>query len=762
VKGLYDALGVVQIIAFALLGGLAILHWRRRGGAAAGWLAATFGSLAWVALVGAIFPEEVTSPALVWAGKFLLVVLAMFPFFLYKFMATFDQPARWLDNTAKVLTGAVACGALLMQDFPAPGEPLSAPLIGFLALFLTQWVFLSSVVAFRLWQGGKGLPGVARRRMRTLSLGAVGLALTLVISAISPTDDEATPMAIAITLLALATTPLFLLGFAPPRLIRLAWRREEELALRKAELELMRALDPAEIAGILLPSMCALVGGAGAMMRNSAGEIIGAYPPVEAPSEERKTGEPDDSSAGRGEAITVALRSGEIVVRASRFTPFFGSEEEQILKSLAVLADLAIARSELFVAEQRKNSFLRVLQQVTASANEPEDLRAAIQAALDTVCTETGWSAGHAYLVNKDPGRLEPTGIWHLDPALDFSQFKKATERMSFTAGEGTVGKVFGTGESLWVPDMGMDPGFTRRDYLSHPGAAAIVPIRVGKTVVGVLEFFASAPRDADPELLEVLTQIGVQLGRAIERSRGREELSRRAEELARSNADLEQFAYVASHDLQEPLRMVSSYMQLIAERYQGSLDETGERYIHYAVDGANRMQSLVRDLLSFSRVGSRGQDMLLTDLDEVLEQTLVNFQVAIKESGAVISHEHLPKVIGDAAQLTQLFQNLVGNAIKFRGAHQPEVLIQSELLPEEWLFSVKDNGVGFDPKYAERIFVIFKRLHGRDEYAGTGIGLAISKKIVERHGGRIWAESEPEKGTTIFFTLPIAEKMTG
>lgn len=738
-----------------------MLHWRRRGGAAGGWLAATFGSLAVVAFVSIVFPDQIEGTPMLWAGKLLLVVLAMFPFSLYKFMATFDQPARWLDKTAKLLAGAVAIGALLLQDFPAEGEALSVPLIGFFGLFMAEWIFLSSVVAFRLWQGGKGQPGVARRRMRTLSLGAIGLALTLVVSAISPGDGEATLMAIGIALLALATTPLFLLGFAPPRLIRLAWRRDEELALRKAELELMSAMDPAEIAGILLPSMSALVGGAGAVMRNSAGQIIGAYPPVGSSSIKLASGAPDESSAGEGDAITVPLRSGEIVVHPSRFTPFFGSEEAQIIQSLAILADLALARAELFQAEQRKNSFLRILQQVTASANGSSGTYAAIQAALDTVCIETDWWAGHAYLVKKDPGRLEPTRLWHLTPHPGLEQFKKESERTSFGSGEGVVGKVFATGESLWLPDVARDPSFTRREHLEQPGAAAIVPIRVGTAVVGVLEFFASAPRDADPELLEVLTQIGIQLGRAIERSRGREELSRRAEELARSNADLEQFAYVASHDLQEPLRMVGSYMQLISERYSDSLDETGERYIHYAVDGANRMQSLVRDLLSFSRVGSRAEEMVLTDLDEVLAQALANFQMAIKESGAVISHEHLPKVNGDAAQLTQLLQNLVGNAIKFRGDHQPEVLIRAERRPEEWLLSVKDNGVGFDPKYAERIFVIFKRLHGRDEYAGTGIGLAISKRIVERHGGRIWAESEPEKGTTIFFTLPFPEETT-
>jgi light-regulated signal transduction histidine kinase (bacteriophytochrome) len=318
---------------------------------------------------------------------------------------------------------------------------------------------------------------------------------------------------------------------------------------------------------------------------------------------------------------------------------------------------------------------------------------------------------------------------------------------------------VFSTGESLWVSNLAQEPEFTRGG-VSQEIAAAMVPIKVGSDVVGVLEFFAGETREPDDEFLNVLTQIGIQLGRAVERAQSQDQLARRAEDLARSNADLEQFAYVASHDLQEPLRMVSSYMQLLSERYEAELDETGQRYIHYAVDGASRMQSLVRDLLSFSRVGSRGLEKVPTDLNRVVGQTLNNFEVAIKECGAVVTSDDLPAVNGDPGQLTQLFQNLIGNAIKFHGATQPEVRISAERQPDEWLFTVTDNGVGFDAKYAERVFVIFKRLHSREEYPGTGIGLAICKKIVERHGGRIWAESEIGRGTTIFFTLPQSEEV--
>ena len=226
--------------------------------------------------------------------------------------------------------------------------------------------------------------------------------------------------------------------------------------------------------------------------------------------------------------------------------------------------------------------------------------------------------------------------------------------------------------------------------------------------------------------------------------------------ELARSNADLQQFAYVASHDLKEPLRMVASYTQLLARRYKGKLDSDADEFIGYAVDGANRMQRLINDLLAYSRVTAQGQVFEEVDCNVVLEEVLSNLRVAVEESRAVVTHAPLPTVMADGRQLGQLFQNLIGNAVKFRGEEPPQIHLSAERRPNEWLFSVRDNGVGVDPQYAERIFVIFQRLHNREEYPGTGIGLAICKKIVERHGGRIWVVSQTGQGATFHFTLPI------
>lgn len=231
--------------------------------------------------------------------------------------------------------------------------------------------------------------------------------------------------------------------------------------------------------------------------------------------------------------------------------------------------------------------------------------------------------------------------------------------------------------------------------------------------------------------------------------------LAEYAMELARSNEELNHFAYVASHDLQEPLRMVASYVQLLARRYQGKLDTDADEFIAYAVDGAERMQQLIHDLLEYSRVDSRGKAFTACDCGQAADLALKNLEIAVRESGAIIEREELPVVNGDCAQIGRLFQNLIGNAVKFRGNESPAVRISAERSGEGWTFAVRDNGIGIDPQFFERIFVIFQRLHGRKEYSGTGIGLAISRKIVERHGGRIWVESEPGKGSVFKFVLP-------
>ena len=260
-----------------------------------------------------------------------------------------------------------------------------------------------------------------------------------------------------------------------------------------------------------------------------------------------------------------------------------------------------------------------------------------------------------------------------------------------------------------------------------------------------------------------------IQITRNItERMQVENALRERTEALEISNRELEQFAYVASHDLQEPLRMISSYVQLLARRYKDRLDTDADEFISYAVDGVTRMQVLINDLLAYSRVTTRGKDFEATDSEEALSRALRNLQAAIQESSAVMTYDPLPTVMTDSIQLEQLFQNLISNSIKFRSNEPPHVHISAQRinnskpsieqsLRDGWLFSVCDNGIGIDPEYADRIFTIFQRLHTRDEYPGTGIGLAICKRIVERHRGRIWVESQLGQGAIFNFSIPMS-----
>jgi PAS domain S-box-containing protein len=233
--------------------------------------------------------------------------------------------------------------------------------------------------------------------------------------------------------------------------------------------------------------------------------------------------------------------------------------------------------------------------------------------------------------------------------------------------------------------------------------------------------------------------------------------LSARGAELARSNRELEQFTYIASHDLQEPLRMVGSYTQLLQRRYADRLDDDAKEFLRYAQEGATRMRDLIDDLLTYSRLGTRKETLQRVSVESVIALVLANLRESIAEAHAEVTHGPMPEVEGDPTQLAQLFQNLIGNAIKFRGATPPHIAVRAERVGPDWRFSVKDDGIGIPPEYQERIFVIFQRLHSREEYPGTGIGLAVVRKVVERHGGRIWVESsgQPGQGTTFFFTIP-------
>jgi signal transduction histidine kinase len=283
-----------------------------------------------------------------------------------------------------------------------------------------------------------------------------------------------------------------------------------------------------------------------------------------------------------------------------------------------------------------------------------------------------------------------------------------------------------------------------------------LYPLRYRNQLIGAINLVSYAKNAYDENAIAIVDEIAAPLAIAIQQARLFEQVRRHAKALEARNEELEQFAYVASHDLQEPLRIVISYVQLLARQYEGKLDEDADIFINYAIDAAMRMRNLISDLLSYSRLDSRGKSFVETDMNEILDLVLADLSLSITENEASITHDPLPTVMADSTQMSQILLNLISNAIKFKGENKPEIHITALRQNAFWQFSVQDNGIGIEEQYTDRIFAIFQRLHTVEEYPGTGIGLAICKKIIERHKGEIWVESLPGQGTTFFFTIPV------
>jgi signal transduction histidine kinase len=471
-------------------------------------------------------------------------------------------------------------------------------------------------------------------------------------------------------------------------------------------------------------------------------------------------------------ALTFVFLSTSVVVALAMLVR---SLENGLEKERALAARLATANTQLEkeIVERkrakaethRRAEELAALQATVLDITATHDLPTLLQTVVERAASLLNAAGGGMYLCDQD----------HVRCVVSYNTPQDYTGTL-LKYGEGAAGTVAQTGQPLIIDDYRAWSGRAAAYEAQQPFRAVLsAPMIWQGQVTGVIHVLQDArDRCFTQADLELLTLFANHAAIAVENARLREQmqcyaaeleqrvtartrdLERQKQELARSNAELQQFAYVASHDLQEPLRMVTSYVQLLERRYRGQLDADADDFIAFAVDGAARMQQLIQDLLAYSRVGTRGQPFAPADCQVVLNQVLSDLQVSIQESDAVVTRDPLPTVMADATQLGQLFQNLVGNAIKFRGDRRPEIHVSAERREDgHWLFSVRDNGIGIEPQYAERIFLIFQRLHTRDEYPGTGIGLAICKRIVARHGGRIWVESEPGKGSIFYFTLP-------
>lgn len=459
--------------------------------------------------------------------------------------------------------------------------------------------------------------------------------------------------------------------------------------------------------------------------------------------------------------ITVPRSDG-----ALRHTLYYKATFSDDNGTVAGLIGTIIDITERKQAEQRQAiefAFTRVLAEAQGIAD-------AVPMIIRSMCESLGWACGAHWEIDREAGVLRCVDVWG-EATPEIRQFLANSRQHTLPLGnEGLVRRAVATVAPAWIADVTQEKAFLRGELAAQAGLRAgfAMPIVSGSKAVGVIEFFAREARYPIGWLIEVATSLGNRLGQFTARKQAERALREahaslelKAHELARSNTELEQFAYVASHDLQEPLRMVSSYTQLLLRRYGDRFDGDAKEFMDFVLDGAARMKQLIEDLLAYSRVGTRGKEFRRAPCNTILQKALANLKIAIEQSAASITHDDLPEVVVDDVQWMQLFQNLIGNAVKFRGEQPSTVHVSVEDRQDEWLFGIRDNGIGIEPQYYERIFMVFQRLAGRTEYPGTGIGLAICKKVVERHGGRIWVESQPGQGSAFFFTLPKREKET-
>ena len=460
-----------------------------------------------------------------------------------------------------------------------------------------------------------------------------------------------------------------------------------------------------------------------------------------------------------------ALSKGAEIIGTGNFNYKIGSNRKDEIGRLSRTFDkmsrdlmlITASRDELNseISERKRaegvlQAQLRILAATNVSALSTDEV---LQFALDEIEAQTKSTIGFYHFMEAD------------NETLTLQNWSTNTiKNMCSAEGKGRHYPVAQAG--VWTDCVHERRPIIHNDYASLPhrkgmpqGHAPViremvVPILRDGRIVAIIGV-GNKPGDYDETDIANASLLGDISWEIVERKRVEEEIERSAGELERSNADLRQFAYSVSHDLQEPLNGMAMFLKLFEKRYRGKFDNKADELLDFMVDGMERMKMLIRDLLAYSQVDTKGRTFELTNFSAALEEAVFNLRAALEESGTELTYDLLPSVVADASQITRLFQNLIGNAIKYRGKEIPRIHISFEKKGDEWVFSVRDNGIGIDAQYFEKIFDVFRRLHSRDEFEGTGIGLAICKKIVERHGGKIWVESEPGKGSAFFFTMP-------
>ena len=696
---LHEVLGYVQLVLYVGLGVIAFLQWRRRGGEPAAWVAATFAVLAAVVIAGEILPEDSASTGIDAAQRVVIAVLALFPYFLFRFMASFESPGRVLHVIAALLTGATIVGTFLLDHFPESDEPRTDAFQAYIYLLLTQWVVLLGAVTFRLWRAGRGQPTVARRRMRTMSIGSAGLAITLVIAGTASTSEEVTGVQIATSILALATGPFFLLGFAPPTFVRNSWREQGSGRLKEAEFALMEALSPSDITDVLLPEVTELAAGRGSLIIDAGGNVTGvhglnAQEAADLASQFARGGGAA-APAGSG-TIAFPMRSGKLVVATSPYTPFFGQEEMDELRRLALLADLALARTEHSRRERELTEQLLEAQKIARIGSWQWDIAA------DRIT----WSDQLYRMLGFEPGEFEPTGdIYseHVHPEDRGLAAQKSAEALE----HGTP--------------LDYEHRFVRRD-----DSTLIVHTR-GRVV-----------RDESGSPVRMIGTL-------------QDVTEHREQEALR-----ERFIANAAHELRTPLTSLLGFVEMLS-RARHRLDETKLQTMFDAMTrSGDRLAVLIENLLDLSKLQA-GQ--ITVEIEPVRIDALAHEVVASTPppDGRRVEVEvtDTPVALADKHRLDQVVTNLLTNAYRYGG---PNISLSGATSNGDVILSVADDGPGVEDQLLGELFQPFSRGSTSSTIGGSGLGLAIVKMLVEACGGEIWHEARQPTGARFCVRLRSAK----
>ncbi len=451
----------------------------------------------------------------------------------------------------------------------------------------------------------------------------------------------------------------------------------------------------------------------------------------------------------------------------------FGDEISDIEMALKVFQETAKKRKQVEDELGEEKAFTELIRVVAMASNELNSIEEVGKISLDMVCKTTGWPVGHVYILDNSSGKLVSSKIWHVEDNARFEEFRRITEETQFVSGVGLPGRVLEEKKALWIADVSRDYNFPRAQLAGEIGVRAgfAFPVMIGDQVVAVAEFFTSHVEELHVKLLKAMSSVGIEMGRVIERQRAAETLQdhlnnlevlvkERTKELLEKNQDLTDFASIASHDLSEPLRKVITFGDCLEGRLVND-DEKGWDYLKRMQGAALRMQELINNLLEYSMVNTQKTVLGEIDFNLIVKQSLINLEARLSETQGTVHIENLPSIEADPIHMRQLFQNLIANSLKYhKKGIAPEVRISSQPNGEGRVkILVSDNGIGFDEKYSQRIFRPFQRLHGRTEFKGTGMGLAICKKIVDRHQGAIEIKSVPDEGSTFVVNLPVKQK---